>query len=78
MSRKFSIKFDLRHRTIFYQIFLELVTVDYVCGTRDELIRRAKLVPWTEDDLAEDIDYQQTEPNEQYFNVFRYFVSIFH
>jgi hypothetical protein len=51
-------------------MFLESVTVDYVCGTPDELTRRAKLVPWTEDDLTEDIDYQQTEPNEEYFNVF--------
>lgn len=53
----------------FKKIFLALVTVDYVCGTNDEVIRRAKLVPWTEDNLTEDIDYQQTEPNEQYFNV---------
>lgn len=43
--------------------------VDYVYGTREELIRRAKLVPWTDDDLSEDVDYQQNEPNEQYFNV---------
>lgn len=48
---------------------LETVTVDYVCGTREELIRRAKLVPWTEDDLSEDVAYQQNEPDEQYFNV---------
>lgn len=47
----------------------DTITVDYVCGTRDELTRRAKLVPWTEDDLSEDVDYQQSEPNEQYFNV---------
>ncbi|CAF1222382.1 unnamed protein product [Rotaria sordida] len=49
----------------------ESVTVDYVCGIHDEVIRRAKLVPWTEDDLSGDIDYQQTEPNEQYFNTGR-------
>ena len=53
-----------------HRIFLESITVDYVCGISDELTRRAKLVPWTEDDLTKDIDYQQTEPNEQYFNVF--------
>ena len=47
----------------------ESVTVDYVTGIRDELIRRAKLVPWTDDDLAEDVDYQHEEPSEQYFNV---------
>ena len=45
------------------------MTVDYVCGTRDDLLRRAKLVPWTDDDLTDDVDYQQTEPDEQYFNV---------
>ncbi|CAF3022304.1 unnamed protein product [Rotaria socialis] len=49
----------------------ESVSVDYVCGTQDELIRRAKLVPWTAADLSDDIDYQQTEPNEQYFNTGR-------
>ncbi|CAF1350503.1 unnamed protein product [Adineta steineri] len=49
----------------------ESITVDYLCGTRDELTRRAKLVPWTDDDLAEDIDYEQIEPNEQYFNTGR-------
>ena len=47
----------------------EWVTVDYVCGIRDNLIRRAKLVPWTDEDLSEEISYQQEEPNEQYFNV---------
>ncbi|CAF1229561.1 unnamed protein product [Adineta ricciae] len=47
------------------------VTVDYVCGTRDDLLRRAKLVPWTDDDLTEDVEYQQTEPDEQYFNTGR-------
>ncbi len=40
-----------------------------MCGIHDDLIRRAKLVPWTDDDLTEDVDYQQIEPNEQYFNV---------
>ena len=48
---------------------LESITVNYVYGTREELIRRAKLVPWTGEDLSEDVDYQQEEPNEQYFNV---------
>ena len=43
--------------------------MDYVCGTSDDLTRRAKLVPWTEEDFTEDVDYQQTEPSEQYFNV---------
>ena len=60
------------HRIDMYEMtedILDSITVDYVCGTRDELIRRAKLVPWTEDDLSEDVDYQQIEPNEQYFNV---------
>lgn len=47
----------------------EWLSIDYVCGIRDELIRRAKLVPWTNDDLSEDVNYQQEEPNEQYFNV---------
>ena len=48
---------------------LESVTVDYVCGIRDPLTRRAKLVPWIDDDLAEDVDYQQEEPSEEYFKV---------
>ncbi|CAF5082009.1 unnamed protein product, partial [Rotaria sp. Silwood1] len=46
------------------------ITVDYAYGVHDEVTRRAKLVPWIDDDLSDDIDYQQTEPNEQYFNVF--------
>lgn len=48
---------------------VEWVTIDYVCGTRDDLLRRAKLVPWTDEDLSEEVDYRQEEPNEQYFNV---------
>ena len=54
----------------------ESVTVDYVCGIRDELMRRSKLVPWTNDDLAEDVDYQQEEPSEQYFNVWSVILSL--
>ena len=48
---------------------LDSITVDFACGTQDELTRRAKLVPWSEEDLSEDVDYQQSEPSEQYFNV---------
>ncbi|CAF4822353.1 unnamed protein product [Rotaria sp. Silwood1] len=49
----------------------ESITVDYAYGVHDEVTRRAKLVPWIDDDLSDDIDYQQTEPNEQYFNTGR-------
>ena len=43
--------------------------MDFVAGTRDALTRRAKLIPWTDDNLTGDVDFQQTEPNEEYFNV---------
>ena len=33
------------------------------------MTRRAKLIPWTNDSLTADVDFQQTEPNEEYFNV---------
>ena len=51
------------------KINLEWLTVDYLYGTHDALMRRAKLVPWTDDDLTDDVDFQQEEPNEHYFNV---------
>jgi hypothetical protein len=47
----------------------EWITVDYADGIRDSCIRHAKLVPWTDDDLTEQVDYRQEEPDEQYFNV---------
>ncbi|CAF0732666.1 unnamed protein product [Didymodactylos carnosus] len=46
------------------------ISVDYAYGITDNEIRRAKLVPWTKGSLT-DIDIQQTEPSEQYFNTAR-------
>ena len=63
-------------------MILDEVTRDYVYSIKDEKLRRAKLIPWLEDEIDQDELCEsdprvQNEPDENYFNVNRYFLFIF-
>ena len=63
-------------------MILDEVTRDYVYSIKDEKLRKAKLIPWLEDeidqdDLCESDPRVQSEPDENYFNVKRIFLFIF-
>ena len=59
-------------------MILDEVTRDYVYSIKDEKLRKAKLIPWLEDEidqdeLSESDPRLQNEPDENYFNVKRNF-----
>jgi hypothetical protein len=47
---------------------VEEITRDFANGVKDDFIRRAKLVPWLNNDCT-DICTEQSEPNDDYFKV---------
>jgi hypothetical protein len=63
-------------------LILDEVTRDYVYSIKDEQLRKAKLIPWLEDEIDQDELCEsdpsvQNEPDENYFNVKRKTLYLF-